>query len=164
MALSAAGRAIRPHAEQLLHAVALAPQAVHDLRPASGGALRIAAVLSTCTYLLPEVLTRFLTAYSKILITLRWGHSKEVLEMVLRAESWIARARSGGIACGLQVSEQGSKVMAVIRGEEVMKDEIIRTNGFTSPAISAILLGLEMKRIVKQLPGRQYARNPAINI
>src|SRR5919108_733730 len=31
MALSAAGRALRPHAEQLLRAVALARQAVHDL-------------------------------------------------------------------------------------------------------------------------------------
>src|SRR5256885_587662 len=94
MALSAAGRAVRPHAEQLLHAVALARQAVHDLRPASGGALRIAAVLSICTYLLPDVLKRFQTAYPKVLITVRSGHSKEVLEMVLRAEAEIGLARS----------------------------------------------------------------------
>src|SRR5439155_1368203 len=92
MALSAAGRALRPHAEQLLHAVALARQAVHDLRPASGGALRIAAVLSICTYLLPDVLKRFQTAYPKVLITVRSGHSKEVLEMVLRGEAEIGRA------------------------------------------------------------------------
>src|SRR6266581_3211693 len=51
LALSAAGRALRPHAEQLLQAVALARQAVHDIRPASGGAIQIAAVLSICTYL-----------------------------------------------------------------------------------------------------------------
>src|SRR5438128_7961835 len=94
MALSAAGRALRPHAEQLLHAVALARQAVHDLRPASGGALRIAAVLSICTYLLPDVLKRFQTAYPKVLITVRSGHSKAVLEMVLRAEAEIGLARS----------------------------------------------------------------------
>ena len=94
MALSAAGRALRPHAEQLLHAVALARQAVHDLRPASGGALRIAAVLSICTYLLPDVLKRFQTAYPKVLITVRSGHSKEVLEMVLRGEAEIGLARS----------------------------------------------------------------------
>src|SRR5580765_140092 len=55
LALSPAGRALRPHAEQLLHAVALARQAVHDLRPATGGALTIAAALSICTYLLPDV-------------------------------------------------------------------------------------------------------------
>src|SRR5256712_4094527 len=94
MALSAAGRALRPHAEQLLHAVALARQAVHDLRPASGGALQIAAVLSICTYLLPDVLKRFQTAYPRVLITVRSGHSKEVLEMVLRGEAEIGLARS----------------------------------------------------------------------
>src|SRR6516162_6415858 len=32
LALSAAGRALRPHAEQLLHAAAIARQAVHDIR------------------------------------------------------------------------------------------------------------------------------------
>jgi len=93
-ALSAAGRALRPHAEQLLRAVALARQAVHDLRPASGGALQIAAVLSICTYLLPDVLQRFQAAHPKVLITVRSGHSKEVLEMVLRGEAELGLARS----------------------------------------------------------------------
>ena len=49
-----------------------------------------------------------------------------------------------------------------IGDEEVLVDEIIRGTGLTSAAVSATLLGLEMKRIVKQLPGRQYARNPAL--
>jgi DNA-binding transcriptional LysR family regulator len=94
LALSAAGRALRPHAEQLLKAVALARQAVHDLRPASGGALQIAAALSICTYLLPDVLKRFQTARPTVLITVRSGHSKEVLEMVLRGDAEIGLARS----------------------------------------------------------------------
>ena len=94
MALSAAGRALRPHAEQLLHAVALARQAVHDLRPASGGAITIAAALSICTYLLPDVLKRFQAAHPKTLITVRSGHSKEVLEMVLAGEAELGLARS----------------------------------------------------------------------
>ena len=93
-ALSAAGRALRPHAEQLLRAVALARQAVHDLRPASGGALQIAAVLSICTYLLPDVLQRFQAAHPKVMITVRSGHSKEVLEMVVRGEAELGLARS----------------------------------------------------------------------
>src|SRR5712691_9405546 len=85
--LSMAGRALRPRAEQLLQAVALARQAVHDLRPAAGGALQIAAVLSICTYLLPDVLKRFQSASPKTLMTVRSGHSKEVLEMVLRGDA-----------------------------------------------------------------------------
>jgi DNA-binding transcriptional LysR family regulator len=95
LALSPAGRALRPHAEQLLHAVALARQAVHDLRPSSGGgAITIAAALSICTYLLPDVLKRFQTAHPRTLITVRSGHSKEVLEMVLAGEAELGLARS----------------------------------------------------------------------
>jgi DNA-binding transcriptional LysR family regulator len=94
VALSPAGRAFRPHAEQLLHAVALARQAVHDLRPTSAGAIRIAAALSICTYLLPDVLKRFQVLHPKTLITVRSGHSKEVLEMVLAGEAEVGLARS----------------------------------------------------------------------
>lgn len=92
--LSAAGRALRPHAEQLLRAVALARQAVHEIRPASGSALQIAAALSICTYLLPDVLKRFQAAHRNVMIAVRSGHSKEVLEMVLREEVEIGLARS----------------------------------------------------------------------
>jgi len=94
LALSAAGRVFRPHAEQLLRAAALARQAVHDLRPASAGALQIAAALSICTYLLPNVLRRFQAAHPKVTITVRSGHSKEVLEMVLRGDVEVGIARS----------------------------------------------------------------------
>ena len=95
LALSPAGRALRPHAEQLLHAVALARQAVHDLRPSSsGGAITIAAVLSICTYLLPDVLKRFQAAHPTTLITVRSGHSKDVLGMVLAGEAELGLARS----------------------------------------------------------------------
>lgn len=94
LALSPAGRALRPHAEQLLQAVALTRQAVHNLRPATGGALQIAAALSICTYLLPDVLKRFQTAHPSVMITVRSGHSKEVLEMVLRGQAEIGLARS----------------------------------------------------------------------
>ena len=94
LVLSAAGRALRPHAERILRAVALARQGVHELRQAGGGALQIAAALSICTYLLPDVLKRFQAAHPKVMITVRSGHSKEVLEMVLREEAEIGLARS----------------------------------------------------------------------
>jgi DNA-binding transcriptional LysR family regulator len=94
LALSAAGRAFRPHAEQILQTVAVARQSVHRLQPAAGGALRIAAALSICTYLLPEVLERFQTAYPGTLITVRSGHSKEVLDIVLRGDAEVGIARS----------------------------------------------------------------------
>jgi DNA processing protein len=64
----------------------------------------------------------------------------------------------------VELSEIESKIVAAIGQEEVIMDEIIRATGLTSATVSATLLGLEMKRIVKQLPGRQYTRNPALNI
>ncbi len=94
LALSPAGRALRPHAEQLLRAVAQARQAVHDLRPATGGTIQIAAALSICTYLLPDVLKRFQSAHPRVTITVRSGHSKEVLDMVLGGEAELGLARS----------------------------------------------------------------------
>jgi DNA-binding transcriptional LysR family regulator len=94
LSLSAAGRALRPHAEQLLHALAVARQAVHAPRGGEGGALQIAAALSICTYLLPDVLKRFQAEHSKVMVIVRSGHSKEVLEMVLRQEAEIGLARS----------------------------------------------------------------------
>src|SRR5437867_9090019 len=49
LALSAAGRALRPPAEQLLRAGALVRPAVHDLRPRSGGGVHVGARPSLCS-------------------------------------------------------------------------------------------------------------------
>ncbi len=92
--LSPAGKALRPHAEQLLREVALARQAIHELQPSAGGALRIAAALSVCTYFLPDVMKDYQAANAKVMVTLRSGNSLEVLKMVLDGEADIGVARS----------------------------------------------------------------------
>jgi DNA-binding transcriptional LysR family regulator len=94
LVLSVAGRALRAHAEHLLQEVAVAQQAVHEASGVRGGALRIAAALSICTYLLPDVLKRFQVEHPKAIITVQSGHSKDVLELVLRGEAEIGLARS----------------------------------------------------------------------
>ena len=94
LVLSVAGRALRAHAEHLLQEVAVAQQAVHEASGTRGGALRIAAALSICTYLLPDVLKRFQVEHPKAIITVQSGHSKDVLELVLRGEAEIGLARS----------------------------------------------------------------------
>jgi DNA processing protein len=38
-------------------------------------------------------------------------------------------------------------------------DEVIRKSGLPSSAVSVSLLSLEMKRVVKQLPGKLFVRN-----
>lgn len=92
--LSAAGKTLRPHAEQLLRQVAVARQAVHELRPAFGGALPIAASLSICTYLLPEVLKNYQGKHPEVMVSVRSGNSAQVLKMVLDGEVEFGVARS----------------------------------------------------------------------
>jgi LysR family transcriptional regulator, low CO2-responsive transcriptional regulator len=92
--LSPAGKILRSHAEQLLRQVAIAREAVHELRPAAGGALPIAASLSICTYLLPNVLKKYQTAHPDIVVSVRSGNSAQVLKMVLDGEVDFGLARS----------------------------------------------------------------------
>lgn len=94
LTLSEAGRILRPFAEELLHTAALASQAVHELKPAGAGPLLIAAAHSISVYLLPDFMKRFQRAYPKVVIAIRAGHSKEVLDMVLAEEAEIGLARS----------------------------------------------------------------------
>jgi DNA-binding transcriptional LysR family regulator len=94
LTLSTAGRVLRPHAEQLLKTASVARQAVHELQPGSDTPLQIAAGLSISVYFLPDVLKRFQQAFPRLNISIRPGHSKEVLEMVLNEEAEIGLARS----------------------------------------------------------------------
>jgi DNA-binding transcriptional LysR family regulator len=92
--LSLAGKALRPHAEQVLRQVAIARQAVHELHPIAGGALPIAASLSICTYLLPEVLKKYQESHHNVVVSVRSGNSAQVLKMVLDGEVDLGIARS----------------------------------------------------------------------
>jgi DNA-binding transcriptional LysR family regulator len=94
LTMSEAGRILRPYAEELLRTASLASQAVHALKPSSAGPLQIAAAHSISVYLLPDVLKQFQRAYPKVVIAIRPGHSKEVLDMVLNQEAEIGLARS----------------------------------------------------------------------
>ncbi|MGH9500067.1 MAG: LysR family transcriptional regulator [Terriglobales bacterium] len=94
LVVSDAGRTFRPHAEELLRYAAVARQAVHESQPASAMPLQIAAALSISVYFLPDVLKRFQQAHPTVIISIRPGHSKEVLEMVLNEEAEIGLARS----------------------------------------------------------------------
>jgi LysR family transcriptional regulator, low CO2-responsive transcriptional regulator len=92
--LSLAGKALRPHAEQVLRQVAIARQAVHEMHPIAGGALPIAASLSICTYLLPEVLKKYQESHPNVIVSVRSGNSAQVLKMVLDGEVDLGLARS----------------------------------------------------------------------
>src|SRR5688572_30188837 len=65
-----------------------------------------------------------------------------------------------GVLPALELSENEQKVLDTLRtDDETSIDEVIRRSGLPSSAVSVGLLSLEMKRVVKQLPGKLFVRN-----
>lgn len=61
----------------------------------------------------------------------------------------------------LFLPENEQRVLAALEQPECSVDEVIRTSGLTSSAVSVALLSLEMKRLVLRQPGPVYSRNVA---
>jgi DNA processing protein len=64
-----------------------------------------------------------------------------------------------GVLPALELSANEQKVFDALIGEEVGIDDVIRRSGLPSSAVAVALLSLEMKRVVKQLPGKLFVRN-----
>jgi DNA processing protein len=60
-------------------------------------------------------------------------------------------------ALPLNANEQ--RIIDAIGNEDAHVDDIIRQCGLPASAVSVGLLSLEMKRIIRQRPGRMYLRN-----
>jgi DNA processing protein len=63
-----------------------------------------------------------------------------------------------GVLPALALSDHEQKVLAALEGEEQYIDEVIRRSGLPSSAVSVALLSLEMKRLIKQLPGKLFVK------
>ncbi|MDD5141308.1 MAG: DNA-processing protein DprA [Verrucomicrobiales bacterium] len=64
-----------------------------------------------------------------------------------------------GVLPALELSENEKMVYDSLNHEELSTDEVIRKCGLPSSAVSVALFSLEMKRAVKQLPGKLFVRN-----
>ena len=65
-----------------------------------------------------------------------------------------------GVLPAFTLSANEQVVYDVLRKEdEISIDEVIRFSGLPSSAASVALLSLEMKRFIKQLPGKMFVRN-----
>ena len=93
MRLTPAGRAFLPYAERTLETMLEGSRLVGDLTAAGGGALTIGAPPAISTYLLPRLLRQLTVQNPEIEISVRGGHSDEVLEMVLRDEVQVGLIR-----------------------------------------------------------------------
>ena len=93
MRLTAAGRAFLPYAERTLETMGEGGRLVSDLTAAGTGALTIGAPPAISTYLLPGLLRELAEKNPKMELSVRGGHSDEVLELVLHDEVQIALIR-----------------------------------------------------------------------
>ena len=64
-----------------------------------------------------------------------------------------------GVLPALDLSENEQKVFNTLDSEELTTDDVIRKSGLPSSAVSVALFSLEMKRMVKQLPGKLFVRS-----
>jgi DNA processing protein len=63
-----------------------------------------------------------------------------------------------GILPGLTLTDQEQRVLDALGHQEVHIDEVIAASGLPASAVSVALLSLEMKRLVRQTPGKIYLR------
>ena len=94
MRLTDAGRAWVPFAERALRALVDGREALDQVLSASAGHLMIAAAPAVSTYLLPDLLERFVAEHPRVEVSVRTGHSEDVVELVLRDEVQIGLGRA----------------------------------------------------------------------
>jgi DNA processing protein len=68
-------------------------------------------------------------------------------------------AAETGVLPALELSESEQLVYRLLSHEEISIDDVIQSSGLPVSAVSVALLSLEMKRLVRQLPGRRYVKN-----
>jgi DNA processing protein len=64
-----------------------------------------------------------------------------------------------GVLPAIELSQSEQKVYDLLSNEEIGIDDVIRRSGLPSSAVSVALLSLEMKRLIRQLPGKMFVRN-----
>lgn len=94
MRLTEAGRAWIPFAERALRALAEGRDALEQVLSASAGHLMIAAAPAVSTYVLPDLLERFVAKHPRVDVSVRTGHSEDVVELVVRDEVQIGLGRA----------------------------------------------------------------------
>lgn len=94
MRLTDAGRAWVPFAERAMRALVEGREALEQVKTASAGHLTIGSALAVSTYILPDLLERFVSRHPRVEVAVRTGHSEDVLEMVLRDDVQLGLGRA----------------------------------------------------------------------
>jgi DNA processing protein len=80
-------------------------------------------------------------------------------EYLFPASNRLPSASETGVLPALELSQNEQAVYDTLDHEEIGIDDIIRKSGLPASAVSVVLLGLEMKRLIRQLPGKRFVKN-----
>jgi len=80
-------------------------------------------------------------------------------EYLFPATNRLPTMNETGVLPALELSPNEEAVFGTLAREEISIDEVIQKSGLPSSAVSVALLSLEMKRLVKQLPGKMFLRS-----
>jgi DNA-binding transcriptional LysR family regulator len=93
MRLTEAGEAFLPYAVRALDTLVDGRMQVNALERGGAGRLVLGAAPAVSTYVLPALLKRFSQAYPRMSVSVRTGHSEEILELVLREQVMLGLVR-----------------------------------------------------------------------
>ena len=94
MRLTDAGRAMVPYAERALRALVDGRDLLEQVKSASAGHLMIGAAPAVSTYILPELLEKFVAEHPRVEVSVRTGHSENIVDLVLSDEVQIGLGRA----------------------------------------------------------------------
>jgi DNA-binding transcriptional LysR family regulator len=86
MKLTEAGEAFLPYAVRALGSLTDGRMQVNALERGGAGRLAIGAAPAVSTYVLPTLLKRFAQSHPRVSVSVRTGHSEEMLDLVLREQ------------------------------------------------------------------------------
>jgi DNA-binding transcriptional LysR family regulator len=112
MRLTETGKEFMPYAERCMKSLNEGKQRLKELREASGGRLSLGTSPGVGTYALPTILERYTAAHPRVSVSVRTGHSEDILEMVLKEEVQLGLAR--------EVSHPEIESMALYEDELVL--------------------------------------------
>ena len=94
MELTDAGRAFLPYAERAIASLRDGGDLVGELARGGAGELVIGAAPAISTYVLPGLLVRFADAHPNVRLSVRTGHSEEIVELAVRDEIGVGLVRA----------------------------------------------------------------------
>ena len=93
MRLTEAGHAWVPFAERAMRALMEGHDALMQVTSGSAGHLMIASAPAVSTYVLPALLEKFVAARPSVEVSVRTGHTEEIVDMVLREDVQVGLGR-----------------------------------------------------------------------